>query len=403
MRHVPWLIVLSIVSVAALAQTQPASAPADPLLAEVQAAYTNLKSLDLAGTLSFDLDAAGEKQSFTQNFTGNFRAPANFRHEMPNDLQIVSDAKKLYIYKADQKRYVTASAPAERVDAPGDLDSTVRAALGQQNPSLLAALCKDVAAAIRGGAKQLDRADDVRIDGTTYAVLSGSGKEQNIRVLIDPKTHLIRRYEADLKDYLTAQGVPNVNVARVVIDYTKSSTNVELADASFKWSAPAEAMLVKLADPTLAEDGGTQAGQVLVGKAAPPFKLKDLEGKEIALEKLQGNVVVLDFWATWCGPCIQGMPHIDQLNKDFAEQGVKVFGVNFNEPATKVKPFLASHNLTLPILLDSDGKVSAAYKAPPIPQTFVIGKDGKVRKVFVGYGPGVEKSVHEAVESAMKD
>jgi peroxiredoxin/outer membrane lipoprotein-sorting protein len=373
------------------------------LLLDVQSAYSNLNSLDVVGTLTFELDAASEKQSQQVKFTGSFRAPAHFRHDMSGDLLITSDGRKTYVYKTDQKRYLTADAPAQRVDSPGDLNSTVRMALQQQNPSLLAALCKDVSAAMGFKDTLAMPAEDVTIDGARFAVLSGSDKGQAVRVMIDPRTHLIRRYEIDLTEYLVSQGIPDVNVARVSIDYAKSEINKDLPDAAFAWVAPADAMLVKLADPTLAEDAGTQAGQVLVGKAAPPFVLKDLDGNEVALEKLQGDVVVLDFWATWCGPCIQGMPHIDQLNKEMADQGVKVFGVNFNEPAAKVKPFLTSHNLTLPILLDSDGKVSAAYKAPPIPQTFVIGKDGKVRKVFVGYGPGVEKSVHEAVESAMKD
>jgi peroxiredoxin/outer membrane lipoprotein-sorting protein len=405
MRVILLLLVVCVMNVSSVAQTtRPATDSAtEGLLSNCELAYRELKSLELAGTLSFELDAAGEKQSYQQAFTASFRAPANFRHDLRDDLMIVSDGRKTYVYKTDQKRYLTADAPGARVDLPGDLNSTVREGLIQQNPSLLAALCKDVAAAIRGGATQVNRGEDVTIDGIRYAVLTGAEKGKTHRILVDPRTHLIRRYEVDLKEHLTTQGLPQVISARVVVDYTRSQPDVPVADASFRWEVPADAMLVKLVEPTLADDAGSEAGQVLVGKLAPPFKLKDLAGNEVSLEALQGNVVVLDFWATWCGPCIQGMPHIDQLHKDLAAQGVKVYAVNVSEAETKVKPFLASHKLTLPVLLDSDGKVSAQYKAPPIPQTFIVGKDGKVRKVFVGYGPGVEKSVREAVESVMKD
>src|SRR4029453_10834393 len=120
--------------------TQPTTGPARTLLGDVQSTYSDLKSLELSGTLTFELDAASEKQSQQVKFTASFRAPAHFRHDMSGDLLITSDGRKTYVYKTDQKRYLTADAPAERVDSPGDLNSTVRMALQQQNPSLLAAL-----------------------------------------------------------------------------------------------------------------------------------------------------------------------------------------------------------------------------------------------------------------------
>jgi len=150
------------------------------------------------------------------------------------------------------------------------------------------------------------------------------------------------------------------------------------------------------------DEDESEASKALLGKPAPSFKLKDLDGKDVALSELKGSVVVLDFWATWCGPCVMSLPKIDELNKDKKGDGLKVFAVNQSEDKELVQGFIKSKGLTLPVLLDSDGKVGNKYKADAIPETVVIGKDGTVRKVFVGAGPNTEKSLREAVETAMK-
>src|SRR5439155_9868447 len=116
----------------------------------------------------------------------------------------------------------------------------------------------------------------------------------------------------------------------------------------------------------------------------------------------KGNVVVLDFWATWCGPCVASLPHIDKLHQDFKEQGVKVLAINQGEDRELVQGFVNSKKLTLPVLLDTDSKVGESYKANAIPETVVIGKDGIVRKVFVGAGPDSESKIREVVQAAMK-
>ncbi len=140
----------------------------------------------------------------------------------------------------------------------------------------------------------------------------------------------------------------------------------------------------------------------LVGKPAPDFKLEGLDGKEVHLADLKGSVVVLDFWATWCGPCVQSMPHLDELYKAESPKGLKVFAVNQEEDKDTVQGFLKSRNLTVPALLDKDGQVGQAYEANAIPQTVIVGKDGKVRKVFIGYGMDTGDQIRKEVEAAMK-
>jgi peroxiredoxin len=137
-------------------------------------------------------------------------------------------------------------------------------------------------------------------------------------------------------------------------------------------------------------------------KPAPNFTLNDLAGKPVSLADQKGKVVVLDFWATWCGPCVESMPHLDELNKQMSARGVRIFAVNLRETKQQVEKFLSDQKLGLPVLFDTDGKVGDLFKVQGIPQTVVIGKDGVVRKVMVGYGPGAEGQLKEVVEAALK-
>jgi len=110
---------------------------------------------------------------------------------------------------------------------------------------------------------------------------------------------------------------------------------------------------------------------------------------------------VLDFWATWCGPCVMSLPHLDALYKEFKDQEVKFFAVNQGEDKELVGGFMKSKNLSVPVLLDGDTKVGNKYDAHAIPMTVVVGKDGVVRKVFVGAGPDTESRLRDAIQGAM--
>lgn len=137
-------------------------------------------------------------------------------------------------------------------------------------------------------------------------------------------------------------------------------------------------------------------------KMAPAFTVTALDGTKFTLDQMNGRVVLIDFWATWCGPCVGSLPHIDKIASDMKEKGVRVFAVNQAEDKELVQGFMKSKNLTVPVLLDSDSKVGQSYKANAIPETVVIGKDGIVRKVFVGAGPDTETKLREAIDEAVK-
>jgi peroxiredoxin len=142
----------------------------------------------------------------------------------------------------------------------------------------------------------------------------------------------------------------------------------------------------------------------MVGKPAPDFTLKDINGKDVKLADLKGNVLVFDFWATWCPPCVAAMPGLNELAADMKDRGVKVVAINADEEKDLVQGFINSRKLNnLVVLLDPGTKVGEQYLATELlPTTMVIGKDGTVRKVITTLGSQGEKDLRAAVEDALR-
>ena len=126
---------------------------------------------------------------------------------------------------------------------------------------------------------------------------------------------------------------------------------------------------------------------------APAFTLQDLNGKNVSLEGLRGKVVILDFWATWCPPCVKEIPHFVELHEQYKDKGVEIVGISLDrEGVNVVKPFVQKFQIKYPIMM-TDGKVDKAFGGiTNIPTTFIIDSGGNIIKKYVGYN---DKSVFE--------
>ena len=123
------------------------------------------------------------------------------------------------------------------------------------------------------------------------------------------------------------------------------------------------------------------------GHLAPPFRLQTLDGSMVSLADLKGSVVLINVWASWCGPCRSEMPAIESAYVTYREQGFIVAAVNLCEDRETVAAFLRTHKLTFPALLDLDGKVSTAYRSHALPSSFFVDRQGVIRAAYRGPMP----------------
>jgi len=120
-----------------------------------------------------------------------------------------------------------------------------------------------------------------------------------------------------------------------------------------------------------------------IGTAAPDFTVKDAD-REATLSNLRGKVVVLNFWATWCPPCVEEMPSLVQMQSRLKDKGVVVLAVSVDADESAYHRFLKDHNVNLLTVRDPDQKSNTLYGTIRYPETYVIDRDGVVRRKFIG-------------------
>lgn len=138
------------------------------------------------------------------------------------------------------------------------------------------------------------------------------------------------------------------------------------------------------------------------GQTAPNFKLPGIKtGNLMSLKSLRGKVVYLDFWASWCGPCRQSLPLLNELRKELRRKGFEVLAVNLDEDKADAKAFLKQFPVSYPVLLDPNGKVPQKYDLPGMPTSYLIDRKGKIRKVHIGFKKQDMKKIRKEVMSLL--
>lgn len=140
-----------------------------------------------------------------------------------------------------------------------------------------------------------------------------------------------------------------------------------------------------------------------VQEKAPDFTLKTLDGPNQRLQEYQGQVVLINFWASWCGPCRQEMPLLDRIHQRYQDAGFAVLGINVEDEVGPAKEVAERSKITFPVLLDQEQKVSEMYDLQAMPSTVVVDRDGKVRYIHRGYKPGDEAKYLEVVKALIRE
>ena len=365
----------------------PVSAEADVLLERVGAAYQAIETAEFQGTVRRSVrgEDGSEVGSSRYEFTSRFRAPNLFRHDGGDAVVFGSNGSYVYFHEPAANVYGVGESPDETIEFDA-LPQQMLATLGTQDPALLLALAPDPAGALRGGGR-IRRADDVEIDEKVHGVLVRTTPAgERMTLAVDPESGLIRRCAVEIPPDASAR------TTRVVVDYARVDTGAGTTADEFAWAPPRGARNIE-----------SEPGEGLIGRAAPEFSLQRLGGGRVTTAELRGNVVVLEFWAKWCGPCVKSLPHLAKLRDNLADPGVAFLAINLGDSREVVEEFVRTMGLDLPVLLDTEGETGGPYEADHIPHTVVIGRDGIVRNVFSGLPPERYGELREAVEAARRD
>ena len=137
--------------------------------------------------------------------------------------------------------------------------------------------------------------------------------------------------------------------------------------------------------------------------AAPDFTLKSYSGKNVKLSELRGEVVLINFWASWCGPCRQEMPLLDELHNQYKALGFTVLGVNVEQDPYQARKLLKDMPVSFPVLFDDSSVVSKQYDVIAMPSTVLVDRNGNMRYLHKGYKPGLEEVYLEQVRELIRE
>ncbi len=232
----------------------------------------------------------------------------------------------------------------------------------------------------------------VQLDGVKWDLWIGTEptRLQPLRMLLD-LTEVVKSEEG--------AALPADFTYEVEVNFTQWRINGSMDAKLFTLIPPADAVQYKSLDDYFQATSNKDPAHELIGQTAPDFEAvlfahetapaikepADTPGHRVKLSDLKDKIVVLDFWATWCGPCVEAMPIVAGVTKNFADRGVEFYAINAGETIDDVVGFFAGKELKPNVLLDPDGKISDAFKANAIPQTVIVGKQGRVEIVHVGY------------------
>jgi peroxiredoxin len=311
-------------------------------------------------------------------------------------ITLISDGKNVFQYKPVLSQYTVVEAPA---DLAGFAASTAASGLREMavpeslvptsGDNLYKNLMESVTSSEYLGIEKLN---DVACHHCRFLQ-----KDINWEIWIEAgERPVVHKVVPDLS--MQVAGLEDAKV-EFVVSFLDWNVAAKFTDADFRFAPPAGAEKV---DSFSRGAIGPGAIHPLLGKASPPFETVDLDGKPIDLASHLGkSVVMLDFWATWCGPCIAAMPEVSGVAKKFADRGLVFYAVNVAEDVDTIKEFLKAKEFDVPVAMDPKSEISQLYGVTGIPQTVLIGKDGKVQVVHVGFGGDLANELTKQVEDLL--
>jgi thiol-disulfide isomerase/thioredoxin len=318
----------------------------------------------------------------------------------PEDVQVaaVSDGRKLNVLAPGENgmRFARSDAPSDFLAALGEtlrLPSffSLPLILGLDDPA--ESLMEGVTSARYVGEEQLG---EVKAHHLSFVQPDGNGDDMQWDLWIAAEGNpLVLQivYDRGEQRIRTPDGIRKIRIS--IVDQLKDwEIDPALPEDAFVFTAPEGAKRVRsLTEPEPSP---------LLGKAAPAVKLALLKEGELDLASHAGkDVVMLDFWATWCGPCVMEMPILAKVAKEYADKGVVLYAVNLREETPDIEEFFKDKDFTATVALDTEGAIADAYGAEGIPHLVIIDRNGVVQSVHTGYSPDIEETLHKELDAIL--
>jgi thiol-disulfide isomerase/thioredoxin len=363
--------------------------------------YRKQKAFSVSSDVQIQIKVGDFKNNSKSGFSLVFERPNRLalRSKAAVGATVTSDGKTLYISIAALKKYSKSDAPKSLASLAENPTLSVGAA-GTSNFAI-DLLTDDPAALILKGVTASKDLGHAKTDGQSARHLKFTQGEASWEVWVaDEKDPILLRAEYDLSKMLKKNPVTKGKEIKLTLSQTFSwKFGITPSPKEFAFTPPKNS---KEVENVFGRGEQEEELPALLGKAAPPVDLERLDGKRLTLaDHKDKDVVMLDMWATWCGPCRRELPHLVGVAKDYKSKGVVFYAINLRESKKKVEDFLKKEKLDMTVGLDTKGKVADSYGVSGIPMLLLIDKKGVVQSVHVGYSPGIEKELHKELDGVL--
>lgn len=379
-------------------------AKSSEIMKSVGAFYKNMKSFTQTMSTEMKVSAATKSGSSESVFKVSFARPNKFYMNLESGRlggQMICDGKTAYLYTPVINKYMTVPAPEDLNKIFETLDYQIVGGIFS-SMSLIESMCNaDPYKQIMADVTKVEHSGVEKVGADDCEHLRFTQKEFAWDMWVKQgKEPWIKRVTADMSKALSGKpDMPADMKAILSCTYTESQANVGPTAEMLTFKKPETAQLVT----TFLDDKTTAPASVhpLVNKPAPSFDLDTVDGTKFNLASLKGKVVVLDFWATWCGPCTMALPIVAEVTNSLKDKDVVFLAVNLQETPEQIKQFLDAKKLNISVGLDKEGKIAELYQVQGIPATFIVGKDGNIAGMHAGFSPDLKESLSKELNEVV--